>query len=252
MAKIVTVTGAGSGIGRAIAQKLSGQNYNLLLMGRDLSRLEETRQSLSKPEKHQSHACDIRRPEEIRKALADSGVDSLYGLVANAGVGGENHYGNGDRWQEVLDTNLTGSYNTAQECLPLLRKNSSPFRKIVFISSILARLGVPGYSAYCASKAGLLGLTRSLANELAGEKILVNAICPGWVNTQMAHEGLQAFADALSISKDEAYKKAMAEVPLGKMSEPDEIASMVSFLLSEDQNSITGQSLDINNGAMMP
>lgn len=252
MAKIVTVTGAGSGIGRAIAQKLSRQNYHLLLMGRDLSRLEETRQSLSKPETHQSHACDIRRPEEIRKALADSGVDSLYGLVANAGVGGENHYGNGDRWQEVLDTNLTGSYNTAQECLPLLKKNSAEFGKIVFIASILARLGVPGYSAYCASKAGLLGLTRSLANELAGEKILVNAICPGWVNTQMAHEGLQAFADALSISKDEAYKKAMAEAPLGKMSEPDEIASMVGFLLSEDQNSITGQSLDINNGAMMP
>lgn len=252
MAKIVTVTGAGSGIGRAIAQKLSGQNYNLLLMGRDLSRLEETRRSLNNPETHQSLACDIRRPEEFRKALADSKALSLYALVANAGVGGENHYGNGDRWQEVIDTNLTGSYNSAQECLPLLKKNSSEFGKIVFISSILARLGVPGYSAYCASKAGLLGLTRSLAKELAGEKILVNAICPGWVNTQMAHEGLQDFADALSISKDEAYKKAMAEVPLGKMSEPDEIANMVGFLLSEDQNSITGQTLDINNGGMMP
>ena len=139
-----------------------------------------------------------------------------------------------------------------QECLPYLKKNSGEFGKVIFISSILARLGVPGYSAYCASKAGLLGLTRSLANELAGEKILVNAICPGWVDTSMAQEGLQAFADALAISKETAFEKAMQEVPLKKMSEPQEIANMVGFLISEEQNSITGQTLDINNGSLMP
>lgn len=111
---------------------------------------------------------------------------------------------------------------------------------------------MPGYSAYCASKAGLLGLTRSLASELAKEKILVNAICPGWVNTKMAHEGLQAFADALSISKQSVYETAMQEIPLRKMSEPEEIAYMVNFLISDAQTSITGQSLDINNGALMP
>ena len=116
----------------------------------------------------------------------------------------------------------------------------------------MARLGVPGYSAYCASKAGLLGLTRSLATELAQEKILVNALCPGWVDTTMAHEGLRAFAEALKISKEEALKKAMDDVPLGKMSKPDEIAQFTAFLISDAQASITGQTLDINNGAMMP
>ncbi len=252
MTKTVAVTGAGSGIGKAIAKTLSEQGYNLILLGRNGSRLEETRGLLDNPADHKSFSCDIRQPEEIHKALAESGAESLYGVIANAGLGGENHYGTEDRWQEIIDTNLTGSYNTAQECLPYLRKNSCEFGKIIFISSILARLGVPGYSAYCAAKAGLLGLTRSLANELAGEKILVNAVCPGWVNTDMAHEGLQAFADALSITKETAFEKAMQEVPLRKMSEPEEIARMVSFLISEDQSSITGQTLDINNGSLMP
>jgi NAD(P)-dependent dehydrogenase (short-subunit alcohol dehydrogenase family) len=252
MNKVVVVTGAGSGIGRAIANTLASQGYNLILLGRDRSRLEETRVSLNEPSSHQSFSCDIRIPEEIRKALSASKINNFYALIANAGVGGENHSGEQDRWAEIIETNLTGTYNTVQECIPYLKNNPSEFGKIILISSILARLGVPGYTAYCASKAGLLGLTRSLANELAGEKILVNAVLPGWVNTSMAHEGLQAFADAVSISKESAYEKVMEEVPLRKMSEPDEVARMVSFLISEEQNSITGQTLDINNGSLMP
>ena len=111
---------------------------------------------------------------------------------------------------------------------------------------------MPGYSAYCASKAGLLGLTRSLAAEYSGEKILVNALCPGWVNTDMAQEGIEGFADALKITKEQAYQEAMKQVPLGKMSEPEEIAQFIGYLLSEQQTSLTGQTIDINNGALMP
>ena len=252
MTTTVVITGAGSGIGRAIANTLASQGYSLILLGRDRTRLEETQNSLNDNSKHQSFSCDIRKPAEIRKALTECGADNLYALIANAGVGGENHFGEKDRWSEIIETNLTGTYYTVQECIPYLKKNPAEFGKIILISSILARLGVPGYTAYCASKAGLLGLTRSLANELAGDKILVNAVLPGWVNTSMAHEGLQTFADALSISKESAYEKAMEEVPLRKMSEPEEVARMVSFLISEEQNSITGQTLDINNGSLMP
>jgi NAD(P)-dependent dehydrogenase (short-subunit alcohol dehydrogenase family) len=91
-----------------------------------------------------------------------------------------------------------------------------------------------------------------LAAEYSGDGILINALCPGWVNTEMAQEGLQGFANALDISKDEAYKEAMKPVPLGKMSEPEEVAKLVAFLVSEEQISFTGQTLDINNGALMP
>ncbi len=250
MSKFVLITGAGTGIGRSIAQTMAEEGFSLILCGRNLDRLEETKKTLRNSADHTVHSCDIRKVGEIQSALG--GSESLYGLVANAGIGGENSYGENDRWREIVDTNLTGTYQTVQECLPYLKKDASPFKKVVIISSILARLGVPGYSGYCASKAGLLGLTRSLAAEYSGDQILVNALCPGWVNTDMAQEGIKGFANALNITKEEAYQEAMKQVPLGKMSEPEEIAKFVGYLFSEKQTSLTGQTFDINNGALMP
>ena len=246
----IAVTGAGSGIGRSIAKVLAERGYSLILLGRNLDNLQSTKGLLKNSEQHQCQTCNIRNSAEIKRSLEN--VPSLYGLIANAGIGGENQFGDQDRWGEIIDTNLTGTYQTIQACLPLIKKDRAPFKKIIIISSILARLGVPGYSAYCASKAGLLGLTRSLAAEHSGDGILINALCPGWVNTEMAQEGLQGFADALDISKDQAYKEAMKPVPLGKMSQPEEVAKLVAFLVSEEQTSFTGQTLDINNGALMP
>ena len=246
----IALTGAGSGIGRSIAKVLAERGYCLILLGRNLDNLQSTKVLLKNSEQHQCQTCNIRNSAEIKRSLEN--VPSLYGLIANAGIGGENRFGDQDRWGEIIDTNLTGTYQTIQACLPLIKKDRAPFKKIIIISSILARLGVPGYSAYCASKAGLLGLTRSLAAEHSGDGILINALCPGWVNTEMAQEGLQGFADALDISKDQAYKEAMKPVPLGKMSQPEEVAKLVAFLVSEEQTSFTGQTLDINNGALMP
>ena len=246
----IAVTGAGSGIGRSIAKVLAERGYCLILLGRNLDNLQSTKVLLKNSEQHQCQTCNIRNSAEIKRSLEN--VPSLYGLIANAGIGGENRFGDQDRRGEIIDTNLPGTYQTIQACLPLIKKDRAPFKKIIIISSILARLGVPGYSAYCASKAGLLGLTRSLAAEHSGDGILINALCPGWVNTEMAQEGLQGFADALDISKDQAYKEAMKPVPLGKMSQPDEVAKLVAFLVSEEQTSFTGQTLDINNGALMP
>jgi NAD(P)-dependent dehydrogenase (short-subunit alcohol dehydrogenase family) len=249
--KYIVVTGAGTGIGRAVVEHLAGRKHAILLLGRNIDRLEETRAGLAQPESHASFACDIRQPEQIHLALSQSRVESVYGVVANAGVGVDNHYGAGDRWQDIIDTNLTGTYNTVQECLPLLRRDSGPYKKILIMSSILARVGVPAYSGYCASKAGLLGLMRSLAVELAPEKILVNAICPSWVDTQMTHDVVDGMAHAFGVTYDEAMGRVMTQVPLRKLATPQEVAELAGFLMAEEQRSVTGQAVHINNGALM-
>jgi NAD(P)-dependent dehydrogenase (short-subunit alcohol dehydrogenase family) len=125
---------------------------------------------------------------------------ALDGVFANAGVGGENQYGISDRWDEIISINLTGTYVTIQELLPFIKKSNSDFKHIVITSSCLARFGVPNYTAYCTAKTGLLGLTKSLALELAPSKILVNAICPGWVETEMAKAGIQKLADRSGVA----------------------------------------------------
>ncbi len=253
MSDWVLVSGAGTGIGQAVAAALADAGHRIVLTGRREAPLQETAGILA-GEGHKIVTADLRDAAGLRQGLADSGIESLYGVVANAGVGGENQYGAEDRWQEIIDTNLTGTYQLVNEALPYLRADraSDDFRHVLIISSILARLGVPGYTAYCASKAGLLGLMRSWAASFTGERILVNALCPGWVNTAMARQGIDGFAQAFNKTYDEALAEQMAMVPLGKMSEPAEVAAFTAYLLGRGQVSITGQTLDINNGALMP
>lgn len=250
----VLVTGAGSGIGRAVALALSPK-HPVVLIGRQTSSLQATAE-LMPADAHPAHTltADIRDAKALTQGLQSCGISALHAIVANAGVGGENHWGEADRWQEIIDINLTGTYNTVQACIPFLQAGQGPHdhRHIVIVSSILARLGVPGYTAYCASKAGLLGLMRSWANQFAADRILVNAVCPGWVNTEMARQGLATFAEASEQSIEEIMQREMARVPLGKMSEPSEVAALIDLLVGGQQTSITGQTFDINNGALMP
>ena len=121
----------------------------------------------------------------------------------------------------------------------------------ILSASRIARIGVPGYSGYCASKAGLLGLVHSMAAEFATDEVQVNAVCPGWVNTSMATEGLEGMAQAMGTDVDGARAIAMCEVPMGRMSEPADVAGLVAWLVSEDARGVTGQALDMNGGAFM-
>lgn len=247
MNKTYLISGAGSGIGMAMARKLAANGDTCILLGRNLEKLQKVAAQL--PGKHQVFAVDIRNKEELLR-VSDllSNVD-LHGILANAGLGGENHWGDADRWSAILETNLTGTYQLVNAFLPQLRMSGTDYKHIIITSSVLARLGVANYSAYCASKAGLLGLMRSWAVQFAPENILVNAICPGWVNTDMAQEGLQGIADGLGMSKADFYDIAMQSVPLRKMSEPEEIADLIAYLV--EQKSITGQAIDINCGSVM-
>ena len=119
------------------------------------------------------------------------------------------------------------------------------------ISSILARIPVAGYTGYSASKAGLLGLVRSLAAELGPDNVQVNAICPGWIDTHMAWSGLEGIAAGSGGTIDDAYRDAMSEVPLGRMGTPADVAGTVTWLLSDDARGVTGQAIDQNGGAWM-
>ncbi|MFM7726197.1 MAG: SDR family NAD(P)-dependent oxidoreductase [Flavobacteriales bacterium] len=254
MKKTYVITGAGSGMGRATAQLLSkDENNHLLLVGRTLDALEETRATLDNPSQHSLSNFDIRNADIWKKTLSSAfdAQTNLCGVFANAGVGGENHYGENDRWEEIISINLTGTYVTIMELLPYLRRSSDAFKHIVITSSCLARFGVPNYTGYCTAKTGLLGLTRSLSVQLASEHILVNALCPGWVETEMAKAGIQRLADRGGVSYAVEFEQQMSYVPLGRISQPEEIAAMVAFLFSNQQTSITGQALDINNGSFM-
>lgn len=245
--KTYIVSGAGSGIGKAIVKQLSTEGAQCILIGRNEEKLKSTVAEIEG--NHIVLAADIRSAENLQtaaNALTGLAVD---GLVANAGIGGENYWGDNDRWDDIISTNLTGTYNFVNAFLPNLGSSATPFKQIVITSSVLARLGVANYSAYCASKAGLLGLMRSWAVQYAPENILVNAVCPGWVDTEMSQEGLQGIADGIGITKDEFYDIAMQSVPLRKMSQPEEIAELISYLIR--QKSITGQVIDINGGAVM-
>ena len=250
------VSGAGSGIGRAVAQRLAADNENssIVLVGRTPESLEETRSLLPHPAHHLVVTADVRHAGRLREEFArvDLASRNVCGVVANAGAGGMNAYGEQDRWDEIISTNLHGTYYFINETLPALRRGSPKYRGIVVISSILARIGVPGLTAASASKAGLLGLVRSLAAQVAPEKILVNAVAPGWVDTPLARSLISEFAQYSGATSEQVRAQQLQSMPLGKMSEPMEVAALVSFLLSDQQTSCTGQTFDLNNGASMP
>jgi NAD(P)-dependent dehydrogenase (short-subunit alcohol dehydrogenase family) len=226
----VAVTGAARGIGLAIAERLASEGARLTLIDRDEPQLAGAT----------VRVVDI----SDRDAVAAAFTEPLDGLVANAGIGGANEPGENDRFDEILQTNLYGTYWCVRAAEPLLADGG----RIVITSSILSRIGVAGYTGYCASKAALLGLTRSLAAELAPRRIQVNAICPGWVDTDMTRLGLSLFE---GLTEAEAWEVAKQDVPLRRMSDPSEIAGTVAWLLSGDSVGVTGQAIDQNNGAFM-
>jgi NAD(P)-dependent dehydrogenase (short-subunit alcohol dehydrogenase family) len=244
------VTGAGTGIGRAIARRLAQDGFDVTLLARRRERLEKVARELGV----RAHVvpCDIRDRAAVDAAFAAAAaaLGPVHALVAAGGVGGPNEDGAADRFDDLVATNLSGTYHCCRAVYRHLAPGPEP-RHLVVVSSILARIGVAGYTGYCASKTGQLGLVRALAAELAPAGVQVNAVCPGWVDTDMAWDGLDAMAAADGETREHAYRTAMAAVPLGRMSQPEDIAGTVAWLLSADARGVTGQAIDHNNGAWM-
>lgn len=244
----VVVTGGGRGIGKAIAERLAAEGASLSLLAPNLDELEEVAARVG----GDAHFCDIRDRAGVDAAFSAAAAarGPVHALVANSGVGGANADGPDDRFEEILHTNLFGSYWCIRASVRHLAAGPEP-RHVVVLASILARIAVPGYTAYSASKAGLLGLVRSFSAELAPAAVQVNAICPGWVETDMARQGIDAIVEATGMTREEAVADALRAVPLGRMGQPEDIAGTVAWLLSPDARGVTGQAIDQNGGAWM-
>lgn len=248
------ITGAGTGIGQAIALRLASEGHTLALLARNTDRLQSTAKDAVEAGAPQVHVfgCDIRNREAVNHAFsqAHDALGDLHCLIANSGIGGPNNDGPNDRFDELVQTNLMGTYYCSRAALRHFAPGPSG-RHVVAIASILGRFGVPGYTGYCASKTGVIGLVRALAHEVAADGIQVNAICPGWVDTDMAWEGIDGMASGMQIDREEAHRIAMTQVPVGRMSQPADIAGVVAWLVSGDARGVTGQGIDINGGAWM-
>ena len=211
------VTGGARGLGAAIAERLRADGLGVVTLDVDASA---------------DIVCDVAHGD-----LPDLGDVDL--CVSNAGITdtvARTHRMTGEQWSRDIDVNLTGAFRAIQACLPGMRERR--FGRIVVISSVAARDGLPGQAAYAASKAGLVGLVRTLAGEYAAQGITANAVLPGLVAT----EKVLAMPDPIR-------ERVIGAIPAGRMAEPSEVAALVAYLASAEAGYVTGQAIAIDGGA---
>jgi NAD(P)-dependent dehydrogenase (short-subunit alcohol dehydrogenase family) len=248
----VFVTGGGKGIGRAIALAFATPGAFVAIASRGIQHLEATAAEIrDRGAEALAIETDVTSEESIDAVFAEYRRHraTLDVLVNNAGLGGGEPVAGSDiaRWRRVIETNIGGTYLVTRGALPLMRRGG----RVINLSSVLGRFGVPGYTAYCASKHGVIGFTRALALETAPQGITVNAICPGWVETEMAVQGMHGGARAQGITYEQFRERALGAVPIGRIIQPDEVARLVRFLASPDAEAITGQTYNICGGQTM-
>lgn len=243
----VLVTGAGTGIGRAVALRLASSGHDLLLLGRRAEALEETRESCLARGTHSAliAIADLSDESTVVAALDRAAREwgALDGLVNNAGQTRFEPLATMtvQAWREILDVNLTGAFLVLREALPLLCAGRTP--AVVNVASTLATHGLPGAAAYCASKGGLLALTRAAAMELAPLGIRVNAVSPGPVATAMLDTERDDRSDT-----GERRARLAAMHPLGRIARPDDVAIAVCHLLAPDTSFVTGTDTVVDGG----
>lgn len=239
--KVALVTGASRGIGRAIAEELASQGaYVVINYSGNEQAASEVLNSITKMGKHASlYRCNVGNYEEV-KAMIDTIVKehkTIDIIVNNAGITRDNLLlkMSEQEFDDVITTNLKGAFNTIKHASRYMLKQRSG--KIINISSVSGIIGNAGQTNYSAAKAGIIGMTKAVAKELAPRNILVNAIAPGFIQTEMS--------DALS---DAVKEKVTDTIPLKKMGQPQDIAKMVSFLASSQGDYVTGQVFQVDGG----
>ena len=252
--KIALVTGGATGIGKAIGLQMAKNRAKVAIASRNLSHLAGATAEFEElgltvlPV-----SMDVRKKHDVERAVDEivSKWGAIHILVNNAGISGLSMIGDPDdsKWFNIVDTNLNGMYLITKEVLKHMPEHTGG--RVINISSVLGKFGVPGYTAYCTTKHGMVGFTRALALEVVNRGITVNTVCPGWVNTEMATQGINETAAFQGITPEQFKAQAVAGVPIGRFLEADEIAELVGYLASEQAKGITGQAINICGGQTM-
>jgi 3-oxoacyl-[acyl-carrier protein] reductase len=242
--QVAVVTGAGRGIGQAIAQRLAAEGARIAAVSRTMENAQKTADQLNqqKSETALAYAVDVADGEAVADLCSQilKTFGKVHVLVNNAGITRDRlsmRMAEQD-WDQVLDTNLKGAFHFIQNLQrPMMRQS---YGRIVNISSVSGLIGQAGQVNYSASKAGLIGLTKALAREIAGRKVTVNAIAPGFISTDMTAQ--------LPENIREELRKL---IPLGTFGEPEDVAAAVAFIASPEAKYITGQVLTVDGGMVM-
>jgi NAD(P)-dependent dehydrogenase (short-subunit alcohol dehydrogenase family) len=248
------ITGAGRGIGAAIAARLAADGARLTLLGRSLDLLEATAAALPASACAQAIACDVSDAAAVSAAFesARQRLGPLAILVNNAGQAQSAAFGkiSPAHWQQMLAVNLTGTFLCCQAALPDLLAAGAGAR-IVNIASTAGLRGYAYVAAYAAAKHGVIGLTRSLALELAGRGVTVNAVCPGYTQTDLVRESIQRIVSRTGRSAEAAQAELVKSNPQGRLVQPAEVADAVAWLCGEGAAAITGQAISVSGGEVM-
>ena len=238
--KVALVTGGSRGIGRAIAETLHGAGARVAVLGRDAARAQAAAHALG--ERALAVAADVASPEQIAQAVGavEQGLGSIDILVNNAGLTRDGLLARmtGDDWDAVLDANLKGAFLVTKAVTRGMMKRR--WGRVINITSVVGLTGNAGQANYAASKAGLIGLTKAVAREFASRNVLVNAVAPGFIDTDMTR--------ALT---DQQRAALLAQIPLGRLGQAADVARAVLFLASDHADYITGQVLVVDGGMVM-
>lgn len=241
------ITGGGSGIGAATAKALAATGVRLTLVGRDRGKLEATAARFSGA--HIALA-DVADESAVNAAFASAreALGPVHILINNAGIATSAPFHATDLafWNQMLATNLTGAFLCARAALPDML--AAGWGRIVNVGSVCSLKGFPYVTAYCASKHGLLGLTRALAHEVARKGVTVNAVCPGYVETDIVTNAMQNIVAKTKLNQDEARDSLTRYNPQGRLIEAEEVASAIAWLCSDGAAATNGAGLPMTGG----